>query len=86
MERYIKLTHKVINKLSQLSKEKHCDCLLNVYIALAYYADFKSGKCFPGYEKIGEIAGVSSRTSISKALKILEEEGVSPSPKLKETR
>lgn len=71
---FIQLPCEDIDKLSQLARDKHCSCLLPVYIALIYHADRK-GKCFPGYERISEISGVSSKASISKALKILEEEG-----------
>ena len=71
---FIQLPCEDIDKFSRLSKEKHCSCLLPVYIALIYHAD-KKGKCFPGYARIKEISGVASDASISKALKILEKEG-----------
>lgn len=71
---FIQLSCEDINKLSQLSRDKHCSCLLSVYVALLYHAD-KNGKCFPGYTRIREISGVASDTSVSKALTILEEEG-----------
>ena len=71
---FIQLPYEDINQLSKLSKEKHCSCLLPVYIALIYHAD-KKGKCFPGYSRIKEISGVASDASVAKALKILEEAG-----------
>lgn len=71
---FIQLPCEDIDKLSQLSREKRCSCLLPVYIALIYHAD-KKGKCFPGYSRIKEISGVASDTSVAKALKILEEAG-----------
>ena len=71
---FIQLPYEDIDKLSQLAKEKHCAYLLNVYVALLYHAD-KKGKCFPGYEKIMKISGIGSKSSISRALIILEEQG-----------
>jgi hypothetical protein len=46
-----------------------------VYLALLYHAD-NHGRCFPGYKRIQEIAGVKGDATVSKALRILEEEGL----------
>ena len=46
-----------------------------MYLALLYHAD-NHGRCFPGYKRIQEIAGVKGDATVSKALRILEEEGL----------
>jgi len=74
VERFLKIPHKIFLRLLLLSKKERCPSLVNVYLALLYHAD-THGRCFPGYQRIIELSGTSSRT-VAKALQILEREGL----------
>jgi hypothetical protein len=74
VERFLKIPHKIFLRLLLLSKKERCPSLVNVYLALLYHAD-THGRCFPGYKRIIELSGTSSRT-VAKALQILEREGL----------
>ena len=69
----MKVPHRIFLRLLVLSKRERCPSLIPVYLALLYHANCR-GLCFPGYERIMELSGASSRT-VAKALRILEREG-----------
>jgi hypothetical protein len=47
-----------------------------LYASLARHAHFNTQECFPGYERIMATSGIGRRNTVSKYLKILEEEGL----------
>ncbi len=71
---YVQMPHEVVVKIGEAAAKEKCTYLLPVYTALLLHAN-KKGKCFPSYERIKEVSGINSRSSISKALKILEQYG-----------
>jgi hypothetical protein len=75
MERFLKVPHRIFLRLLLLSKKERCPSLVNVYLALLYHAD-SHGLCFPGYERIMELSGVKSQTTVARAIRILEREGL----------
>lgn len=75
MERFLKIPHRVFLRLVRLSRRGKCPSLIPVYLALLYHAD-RRGRCFPGYERIVELSGVGSRSTVAKALRILEAHGL----------
>ncbi|BER93160.1 helix-turn-helix domain-containing protein [Atrimonas thermophila] len=75
MQTFIKLPHEVVVRLGEIACERKCPSVFPVYLALLFHADRK-GKCFPSYERIKEVSGISSDASVRKALRILEECGL----------
>ena len=75
MQTFVKVSHKVLEKLGEIAQRKHCPSVFAVYMALLFHAD-REGKCFPSYERIKEVSGIGSDASVSKALGILEEYGL----------
>ena len=75
MERFLKIPHQTFVRLTHLAQKRNCLAVIPVYLALLYHAD-THGRCFPGYKRIQEIAGVKGDATVSKALRILEEEGL----------
>ena len=74
MERFLKIPHQTFVRLTHLAQKRNCLAVIPVYLALCYHAD-SGGRCFPGYKRIIELSGTSSRT-VAKALQILEREGL----------
>lgn len=60
---YFKLQHHAIDKLMNLSGSS-----VKVYLTLGLFADFRTGKCWPGYKKLKELTGITSGKQIKKAL------------------
>jgi len=75
VERFLKIPHQTFVRLTHLAQKRNCLAVIPVYLALLYHAD-NHGRCFPGYERIIELSGVKSQTTVAKALQILEREGL----------
>lgn len=71
---YIKLPHAVALQIGEVAVKERCASLLAVYVALLIHSNQK-GECFPSYERIKEVSGIRSRSSVSKALFLLEHYG-----------
>ena len=75
MERFLKIPHQTFLRVTQVAQKKNCPAVILVYLALLYHSD-NYGRCFPGYKRIREIAGVKGDATVSRALRVLEEEGL----------
>ena len=49
---------------------------IKVFLALARHANWKDGTCFPGYRKMSEMTGVTSRRRLKEHVDILMDVGL----------
>jgi len=67
-DKFTRVANKVIEDLSLKSSDK------SVYMALSYYADNKTGECYPRRDTILKVSGVSDKT-LRNSIKNLEIKG-----------
>lgn len=72
---YYIMSKKATDLIVDYSEKTGNKTVLPVFVALCYHAN-KNRECFPGYARIKKVSGITSSTSIAKAIKILSELGV----------